>query len=227
MDGAEAVSVQAVPPLETDLYAPVKALLESQGYTVKGEVGALDVMDVRGDQDPVVVELKTGFSLSLFHQAIARQTLTDVVYVAVPHKKSKASRAALKRNTTLCRRLGLGLILVRLADGHTQVVCDPAPYSPRINTKRKAKLLREFSRMDGDPNTGGSTRQNLMTAYRSDALRCQAYLQEHGPSRAMDVTKGAQVPTARRIMADNHYGWFERIRRGVYGLSQTGLPPQS
>ena len=131
------------------------------------------------------------------------------------------------RQLRLCRRLGLGLILVRLADGHTQVVCDPAPYSPRINTKRKARLLREFARMDGDPNTGGSTRQNLMTAYRSDALRCQAYLQDNGRSRAIDVTKGAQVPTARRIMADNHYGWFERLRRGVYGLSQTGLPPQS
>jgi hypothetical protein len=208
---------------ETDLYPPVKALLESQGYTVKGEVGALDVMGVRGEEDPVVVELKTGFSLSLFHQAIARQAISDVVYVAVPHKKSKASRSALKRNTTLCRRLGLGLILVRLSDGHTQVVCDPAPYSPRKNLKRKARLLREFARMEGDPNTGGSTRENLMTAYRSDALRCQAYLQENGPSKAMAVAKGAEVPTARNIMADNHYGWFERVSRGVYGLSELGL----
>lgn len=208
---------------ETELYSPIKTLLESQGYTVKGEVGALDVMGVRGDEDPVVVELKTGFSLSLFHQAIARQAITDVVYVAVPHKRSKASRSALKRNTQLCRRLGLGLILVRVADGHTQVVCDPGPYSPRKNKKRKARLLREFARMQGDPNTGGSTRQNLMTAYKSDALRCQAYLAEHGPSKAKDVAKGAEVPTARNILADNHYGWFVRVSRGVYGLSEVRL----
>jgi len=207
---------------ETELYAPIKALLESQGYTVKGEVGAADVVGVRGAEDPVVVELKTGFSLSLFHQAIARQAITDVVYVAVPHKKSRASRTTLKRNTGLCRRLGLGLILVRLQDGHAQVVCDPAPFASRKSPRRKARLLREFSRLPGDPNTGGSTRRGLMTAYRSDALRCQAYLEEHGPSRAMAVAKGAAVPTARKIMADNHYGWFVRVSRGVYGLSGPG-----
>lgn len=212
-----------MPPRETELYAPIKALLESQGYTVKGEVGAADVVGVRGEEDPVVVELKTSFSLSLFHQAIARQAITDVVYVAVPHKGSKASRAALKRNKGLCRRLGLGLILVRIKDGHTQVVCDPAPFVSRKSPKRKARLLREFARLPGDPNTGGSTRGDLMTAYRADALRCQSYLKEHGPSKASIVAKGAEVPTARNIMADNHYGWFERVSRGVYGLSEVGL----
>ena len=43
---------------EEDLYAPVKALLETQGYEVKGEVGAVDVMGLRPDDDvPVLVEL--------------------------------------------------------------------------------------------------------------------------------------------------------------------------
>ena len=112
---------------ETDLYAPVKALLEAQGYTVKAEVGPADVVAVRGDEPPVVVELKTGFSLSLVHQAIARQSITDAVYVAVPHKPGRAAWSALKNNKTLCRRLGLGLILVRPEDGHVEIVCDPAP----------------------------------------------------------------------------------------------------
>ena len=58
---------------ETSLYAPVKQFLEGQGYVVKGEVGAVDVMACRGDEPPVLVELKTSFSLSLFHQAIERQ----------------------------------------------------------------------------------------------------------------------------------------------------------
>jgi hypothetical protein len=69
---------------ETDLYAPIKRMLEGQGYVVKGEIGAVDVVAVRGDEEPLIVELKTGFSLSLFHQAIARQAITDAVYVAVP-----------------------------------------------------------------------------------------------------------------------------------------------
>ena len=48
---------------ETDLYPPVKAFLEAQGYTVKGEVEGCDVVALRGDEPPVVVELKTAFSL--------------------------------------------------------------------------------------------------------------------------------------------------------------------
>ncbi|MEM8656982.1 MAG: hypothetical protein AAGF22_02705, partial [Pseudomonadota bacterium] len=71
-------------PRETDLYAPIKALLEAQGYEVKAEVGAADVVACRAGEDPVIVELKTGFNLSLVHQAIARQGITDVVYVAIP-----------------------------------------------------------------------------------------------------------------------------------------------
>ena len=39
-------------PKETDLYPPVKALLEGQGYEVKGEVGAADIVACRGDEDP-------------------------------------------------------------------------------------------------------------------------------------------------------------------------------
>ena len=69
---------------ESDLYPPVKALLEGQGYEVKGEIGAADVVACRDAEEVVVVELKTGFSLSLFHQAIERQAVTDAVYVAVP-----------------------------------------------------------------------------------------------------------------------------------------------
>lgn len=116
---------------ETDLYLPVKRLLETQGYMVKGEVGAADIVAVRDGDDPVIVELKAGFSLSLFHQAIQRQTISDAVYIAVPRGTGRASLKALVDNRKLCRRLGLGLITVRLADGFTEIHCDPAPYKPR------------------------------------------------------------------------------------------------
>ena len=98
---------------EQDLYAPVKALLERQGYTVRGEVGAADVMAVRAGDPPVIVELKLRFSLSLYHQAVARLKVTDLVYLAVPKPTGRSARRALKDNLALCRRLGLGLITVR------------------------------------------------------------------------------------------------------------------
>ena len=62
---------------ETDLYPPIKAYLEEQGYVVKSEIGAADVVAVRGAEPPVVVELKLAFSLTLFHQAIARLAVSD------------------------------------------------------------------------------------------------------------------------------------------------------
>ena len=211
---------------ETELYAPVKAFLEAQGFDVKGEVGAADVVACKDDDPPVVVELKTQFSLALFHQAIARQAITDAVYVAVPHRPGKAFLQSLRQNRKLCRRLGLGLLTVRLAKGArgdlVTAHVDPAPYTPRKSQPRQSRLLREFARRVGDPNTGGATRQGLMTAYRQDALRCLAKLASDGPTKASVVAASTGVATARRIMADDHYGWFERVQTGIYALTPKG-----
>ena len=209
------------PIRETELYEPVKALLEEQGYEVKGEVGAADIVAVRDGDDPVIVELKTGFSLALFHQGIARQALSDDVYLAVPRSTGRAFKTALKNNKMLCRRLGLGLITVRLKDGYAEIHLDPAPYVPRQSKVRKGRLLREFARLVGDPNTGGQVRQGIVTAYRHDALRCVAVLRV-GPLKAQAVADASGVKFARRVMADNHYGWFERVERGIYALSPKG-----
>lgn len=207
---------------ETALYPPIKAFLEAQGYEVKAEVGAADVVAVRGAEVPVIVELKTGFSLALFHQAIERLAVSDLVYVAVPLGKGRTFRRTLLRNSRLCRRLGLGLISVRPSDGHVTVHLDPAPYTPRKSPHRKRRLLGEFTRREGDPNIGGSTRRTIVTAYRQDALRCAKFLADNGPTKAALVAKGCGVATARRIMADNHYGWFKRVTPGIYALSPEG-----
>ncbi|WP_274630199.1 DUF2161 domain-containing phosphodiesterase [Arvimicrobium flavum] len=207
---------------ETDLYPPVKRLLEGQGYTVKGEVGAADVVAMRDGEEPVIVELKAGFSLSLFHQAIQRQALTDAVYVAVPRGAGRAWLRALADNNALCRRLGLGLISVRLADGFVEIHCDPAPYKPRQSKPRKTRLLREFARLVGDPNRGGAVRRNLVTGYRQEALRCLKLLCDLGPTKAAEVARQTRIAHARRMMADNHYGWFERTAVGIYALSPKG-----
>ena len=67
---------------ESDLYAPVKAFLEAQGYAVKGEVRGCDAVGVRGDEPPVVVELKRGFGLGLVLQSVD-EVPTEKVKVAV------------------------------------------------------------------------------------------------------------------------------------------------
>jgi len=62
----------------------------------------------------------------------------------------------------------------------------------------------------------------LFRSYRQDALRCLQILAEQGATKAAEVAKISQVENARRLMADNHYGWFERIKTGIYALSPAG-----
>ncbi|MEL6839068.1 MAG: DUF2161 family putative PD-(D/E)XK-type phosphodiesterase [Pseudomonadota bacterium] len=206
-------------PKEADLYPPIKAYLQRQGYEVKGEVGAADIVARRGEEAPVIVELKLGFSLALFHQGIDRLAVTDHVYVAVP---AGGKDKALKANVKLARRVGLGVITVRLRDGHVEVLADPGPYAPRKSKKKTARLLRAYDRLKGDPNDGGATRHGIVTGYRQDALRCARFLAVHGPSRGATVKEWAEVPEATRIMAADHYGWFVRVSRGVYDLTDAG-----
>lgn len=203
---------------EVDLYPAIKAHLTRQGWTVKGEVGAADVV-ARRDGEVLIVELKRAFSLALFHQGVERLALTDLVYLAVP---AGGKAKPLKTNVKLARRLGLGVMTVRARDGFVEVLADPAPYAPRKSRKKQTRLLREFDRLDGDPNAGGATRHGIVTGYRQDALKCARFLAVHGPSAGRKVKDWAEVPTATRIMADDHYGWFVRVERGVYDLTDAG-----
>ena len=202
---------------ESDLYAPLKAYLESQGYTVKSEIGPADIMAIRATEPPVIVEMKTALNLPLILQGVARQSLFADVYLAVPQPPKWTHRY--KDLTALLRRLGLGLLTVKGAavDAHL----DPAPYQPRLNPTRAGRLLREFQRREGDPNTGGTTRVKRMTAYRQDAIRLATALITE-PNSPATLAKALSIPNARAILSDDHYGWFERIARGTYALTPKG-----
>jgi hypothetical protein len=205
---------------ESDLYAPVKTFLEGQGYTVKAEIGDCDLLARRADDPPVVVELKLTFSLALVMQGVARQTMFDHVYLAVPVSTDRGWSLRYKDIIRLCRRLGLGLLAVK-SDG-VEAHLDPGPYAPRKMPQRSGRLLREFDRRVGDPNTGGMTGVKRMTAYRQDALRCAAFLQAGGAAKAALVARGAGVARAATLLRADVYGWFERVDRGVYALTPKG-----
>ena len=207
---------------ETDLYLPLKSYLEAQGYEVKAEIASADVVAIRAGDAPVIIELKTGFSLALLHQAVARLSVTDAVYVCVPRPIGRAGYKAMLANIKLCRRLGLGVLTVRLPDGVVEPHCDPVPYAPRKSKPKSTALIREFQARQGDPNLGG-TRGRIITAYRQDAVRCAAHLAEHGPTKGAAVAKATGVTRATAIMAANHYGWFERVEKGIYAITQDGL----
>ena len=195
----------------------MKRHLEAQGYEVKSEIRSCDVVAVRLDETPVIVELKRVLSLALLYQAVDRLSVSEHVYIAIARPKRGIASSAVK----LCRRLGLGLIIVA-ASGSLEVMADPVPYAPRPNTRKRGLLLKEFNARSGDPNVGGSTRTPLMTSYRQDAVKCARHLSAHGATRVRDVKAATRVDRAANILRDNVYGWFQKSGRGIYELSLSG-----
>ncbi|RWX78974.1 hypothetical protein EPK99_10390 [Neorhizobium lilium] len=206
--------------METSLYLPVKAFLEKAGYTVKGEIGGCDVVGLSEGDPPLVVvcELKLTFNLELILQAVDRASVSDEVWIAARISAKGKGREADKRYRDLCRRLGIGMLGIS-DKGEVQVLVSSAALIPRNNPKRRTRLVNEHSRRRGDPALGGSTKVPIMTAYRQQALACAAALAS-GPLRPRDLKQASA--TAGRIMLANHYGWFERIDKGLYGLTPAG-----
>ncbi|MFV0338923.1 MAG: DUF2161 family putative PD-(D/E)XK-type phosphodiesterase [Chthoniobacterales bacterium] len=209
---------------ESDLYLPLKKFLETQSYEVKGEIMDCDVMGLRGEEEPLIVELKLSLNLSVLLQAVERQAISSKVYIGVPHNCS-ALKKRKKQILKLLRMLGLGLLLInpKIKTGSVNVLLDPGEYKPRKNKIRREYLLGEFLRRVGDPNLGGSDkRRGVMTAYRQRALAIAAYLEKSGAGKASDLAKALTEPKARAILYDNVYGWFDRKTRGIYDLSSKG-----
>jgi hypothetical protein len=205
---------------ETSLYAPVKRFLEELGFEVKGELCGCDVVAVdRGTPAALVIgELKLSFTLDLVLQAVDRSAACDEVWLAVRASLRGRGRESDPRVKRLCRLLGFGLLVV-CHSGKVDVLVEPAPWRPRQDAKRRSKIVEEHRRRNGDPTTGGSTRQPIVTAYRQQALACAAALAV-APARPRDLTDG--VPDAAKILLNNVYGWFVRVKRGLYTLSETG-----
>jgi hypothetical protein len=206
--------------LETDLYPPIKRHLESLGLEVKGEVCGCDLVGLSGGAPELVVigEMKQSFTLELVLQAVDRTSACDEVWLAVGASKRGRGRENDARVKKLCRLLGFGLLAV-FANGQVEVVVETAPWKPRRDGKRRSRIVEEHRRRKGDTIVGGSTGRPQMTAYRQQALAV-AHVLAGAPGRPRDLRPLA--PDAAKILQNNVYGWFERMERGLYGLTSTG-----
>jgi len=205
--------------LETALYLPVKRFLEKLGFTVKGEIGGCDLVALSGDEPPVVVigELKLSFNLELILQAVDRAGACDEVWLAAKFSERGKGRESDARYRNLCRRLGFGMLAVTKS-GAVEVIVSPTTV-PRRDLKRRSRLITEHRKRQGDPALGGSTRAPIMTAYRQQALACASALL-HGPRKVRDLKPA--IPDAPKILLHNVYGWFDRVERGIYSLTDSG-----
>jgi hypothetical protein len=166
----------------------------------------------------VIGELKLTFNLELVLQGVDRAAVSDEVWLAARISARGKGRERDARFRNLCRRLGFGLLGV-LSNGEVEILVSPAAPMPRKDPKRRSQLVEEHRRRQGDPVAGGGSRMPIMTAYRQQALACAFALAE-GPLRPRDLKAG--MPDAPAILLRNVYGWFQRVERGVYGLTEAG-----
>ena len=205
---------------ETDMYKPIKHLLESRGFTVKGEVKNCDIAAMCGDE-LWIVEMKHNLSVKLLYQAMSRLALTPCVFVAIPRPKraDKNFRSAQK----VIKKLELGLIVVALDSEapFAEIVLTPGK-AHRIY-KKSAAIRKEIEGRIGD-TPGGSSKTTITTLYRERCIKIACVLNKHekpvSPRELIHEYKcGKGVGV---ILQRNYYGWFERISHGRYTLSDIG-----
>jgi hypothetical protein len=212
---------------ETELYEPIRRWLEGQGYTVSAEVGHCDVVaHPPGEpEEMIVVELKTRMSLDLVLQAALRKDLTEAVYVAVPLTGARSRLRNGRALRNLLRRLETGLIVVRFLQRSTrvEVLLHPLPFTARTARRRRQRIISEidgrYAEFDEAGQPGGTPR---LTAWRQRSLRIALLLEEHGEASPVEIRRRGGPAQTQRILSANTYGWYERIRRGRYGLSRAG-----
>ncbi|MCR4956608.1 MAG: hypothetical protein K6A30_07980 [Lachnospiraceae bacterium] len=211
--------------MEKDLFLPIKTYFENYGYTCDGEVSNIDLYMEKEDIS-VAVELKVSLDFKAVQQAALRQKITDYVFIGIFMPKSQKS-TSFKDKLYLLNRLGIGLIAVSKRTGRVEILCEPvvkelSSYQKR-NGKKKAALAAEFSRRKVKSNTGGVTHTKIITVYREDALLVLNALQElGGTATSKEVRERSGIKKATAIMRDNYYGWFGKVSRGVYSLTEEG-----
>lgn len=214
--------------LEMDLSKPVSDFLIEQGYSVRSEVKDCDIAAIR-DEELVIVELKMNLSVGLLAQAVKRQRMADLVYIAVPKPKKLFANSKWQDICHLLRRLELGLILVSFKgkSGFVEVPIHPVPFdrekSRKMNRKKREGIIREANARKMDLNVGGSSGKKLVTAYRESAIFIACCLNKLGPLSPRQLRNlGTDPKKTTSILSENHYGWFERVERGVYSINESG-----
>jgi hypothetical protein len=212
---------------EVDLYRPIQRYFSLEGYEVYGEVRDCDIVAVKEDE-LVIIELKLTLSVELLIQAAKRQRLTDKVYIAIPKPKNRMNSKQWSDKFHLIKRLELGLIVVSFPgnDPRADILIHPAPFNRKTGASRQKKkreaILKEISGRSADFNVGGSNRRKIMTAYKENCIQIACFLENRGPlspKALIQMGTGDKTPS---ILTKNYYGWFERIKRGTYIISDKG-----
>ena len=207
---------------EVQLYAPVKKLFEGYGYTVKAEVNDCDVVALKGDE-LVVVELKLHFNLKVVYQAMERRSLTDRVYIAIPRPR-RYNEKNIRMMRKLLNELGIGLITVGMRGANiAQIIIEPSKKAAKVNRRKKQYLLEEANGRNMDMNIGGSNRKRIITAYTEASVLALCHMEVYDTLNTAKIKQFGYPDKIRNAVRSNAYGWFEKVDRGTYAMSEIGV----
>ena len=206
---------------ESDLYYPIKDYFEAEGYTVNCEVKNCDLTARKGEM-LVVVEIKKNFNAKLLFQAIDRQRFADQVYIAVPKPKRLTKDTPKMR--LIAEKMNFGLIYVSINGPikYIDILCMPSAKDEPRNTARKRVVMGEISGRTLDINKAGANKEKIATAYREKCIQIAAiiYYEKTVTPKLLRDKYGLEASGAS-ILGSNHYGWFDRIEKGKYALSNS------
>jgi len=212
---------------ETELFNAVYHYFNDMGYEVRAEVNKCDVVAIK-DDEVVIIELKLKLNLDLILQIADRLRYTKDVYACIPKKEINLFTKKGKHRMHLLRTLGVGLLAVSVEgeDYSIKELLKPQVRDPEVlrkrNKRKQSALLKEFEGRDKLSNVGGSTRVVINTAYRALATKIAVYIGDRDVT-TKELREHFKNPKITQMLQKNFYGWFERVDRGVYKLSDKGL----
>lgn len=212
---------------EVDLYEPIQKYFTKKGFEVYGEVKHCDLVAMKEDK-LIIVEFKLNLNIELLIQATKRQRLSEAVYIAIPKPKYNMFSKKWKDICFLIRRLELGLIVVSFQNGVAQIDIkfEPSPFdkkkSMKLSRKKRESIIKEVNGRHGDYNVGGSVQTKIMTAYRENCIQIAVFLERTGPKSSKKLQEMGTGERTYSILTKNYYGWFEKIKRGTYAISELG-----
>ena len=201
---------------ETDMYEPIKNLLQSQGFIVRGEVKSCDIAALKGDT-LWVVEMKLSANITLLYQAMERQTTANAVFIAIPQPKNSRDKNFLALQKLLSK-LELGLITVALDSPlkYAEIILFPNE-KKRLN-KKNAAIKNEALNRTVD-TAGGLTKEKINTAYREKCIKAATMLEAFGTASPKILQAHGCEKDIANVLRANYFGWFENVERGTYAIT--------
>lgn len=208
---------------EKELYPPIRDLFEKRGYKVNAEVKDCDMTAVK-DGELIIVELKRNMSVTLLAQGLRRQKTGADVFVAVPKPKNYSFNK-FRQVFSVLKKLELGLIFVSLRGDYSfaEIVFEPKPYTSQYkNYKKRKEIMNEIDGRTIETNTGGVTGTKIVTAYTEKCIHIACILDMYGSLSPKQIRDLGGAENTQAILKSNAYGWFEKIDRGIYSITDKG-----